>query len=552
MSSDFKKELDSEQDIPVEEKNDVMDETNDLLLSFLNPEIRTVDDLKEQRQRKKRITLISLIATFAVLAAAIVLLLFVFPQKEEEQPTTETDTSVTLFDKADETVACVISSAVFETESQKVEVVYKDDKLVASGYEELAVNTVNMNALEDLLTKMVAVDDIGEVSDLKEYGLDTPQLTVTVTYHDKSKKVFEIGDMAPDQSGCYMREKGSMHLYILGIDNVSILTQNALDYVSTTVFSKPTIPSDEQDQSDVVLSKMTLGGTLRKNKNFAFRLVTSDDSETYAYYNYIITEPYSKGANSAYDTDLKAFTSLQASSIVKAYPTDADLKEYGLDDPWSVLNFTLAKRTTISQQDENGNTISDTTHSDLIDHTIRISEAPNECYYVMIDTVPVIYLVEATQLGFADMEYDDFADTLLFLEDITNISKFKVTIDDQVTEFQLTHHADVDDNEKNMTVTADGKTYDTMDFRYLMNNFMDITRYTSLTQDVSGKPLKMEMSYYRTGADTPTLTVKFYENTGNLCAVILSNGEKYQVKTSDVEFVIEQCQNYLNGKTVLR
>ncbi len=576
MSSDFEKNINDQNETLVTEENDVAQQASHLIMtdelpadeeeqetlddqvaddplfSFLNPTFRTVEDIEGSKQKKKRTLTISLIAAFAVLAIAIVLLLFIFPKKENEDPTPETDTTVTLFDKTDETVACVISSATFETETQKVEVINKEGKLFAKGYEDLAVHTVNMDALEDLLTKLVATDDIGEVSSLKEYGLDTPQLTVSVTYHDNSNKVFEVGDMAPDQSGCYMREKNSMHLYILDIDSVSILMQDALKYISTTVFSKPEIPSDEQAQSDVVLRKMALGGTLRKDNPFAFRLVTSEDSNTYIYYNYIITEPAIKGSNAKYDTDLKSFTSLEASSIVKAYPTDADLKEYGLDEPWSTLTFTLAKRTTTSENDKDGNTVSKTTHEDLIDHTIRISEAPNENYYVMIDNVPIIYLVNSEQIAFADMGYDDFADKLLFLEDITTISKFKITIDGKVTEFQLTHYPNIDDNEKNMTVIADGKTLDTMDFRYLMNNFMNIKRYTSLSQEVSGVPTKMEFSIYRTSETTPALTGKFYETTGNLCAAILSNGEKYQVKTSDVEFVIEQCNNYLNGKTVLR
>ncbi len=576
MSSDFEKnindqneslvteEKDATQQVPQlimtdalpddEEEQEMLNgqEANDPLLAFLNPTFRTVEDIEGSKQKKKRTLIISLVAAFAVLAIAIVLLLFVFPKKEKEDTTLETDTTVTLFDKTDETVACEISSATFESETQKVEVINKEGQLFAKGYEELAVHTVNMNALEDLLTKLIAADDIGEVSDLKEYGLDTPQLTVSVTYHDNSKKVFEIGDMAPDQSGCYMREKDSMHLYILDIDSVSILMQDALKYVSTTVFSKPEIAANEKEESDIVLRRMSLGGTLRKDNPFAFRLVTSEDSNTYIYYNYIITEPAIKGSNAKYDTDLKAFTSLTASSVVKAYPTDADLKEYGLDEPWSTLTFTLAKRTTTSETDENGNTVSKTTHKDLIDHTIRISEAPNENYYVMIDDVPIVYLVNSTQMAFADMGYDDFADKLLFLEDITTISKFQITIDGKVTEFQLTHYPNIDDNEKNMTVIADGKTLDTMDFRYLMNDFMNIKRYTSLSQEVSNTPTKLEFSIYRTGETAPVLTGKFYETTGNLCAAILSSGEKYQVKTSDVEFVIEQCNNYLNGKTVLR
>lgn len=542
-----------------DEEEQTDDTTDDLaednpLFSFLKPSLRTKEEIDGDTKKKKRIILISLIAAFAVLATVLVLLLFVFPKEDEDDYEPYTDTSVTLFDKTDSSVKCTIKSVLVQTEKSSVEIYNKDDVLVVKGYEDLTMHALNMGDLETLLTKMVAADDIGEVSNLKEYGLNKPQLTATVVYHDNSEKVFEIGDATPDQKGCYMHEQGSKHVYILDMDSIAVLSQNALDYISTTVFSKPDIEEDDDKngESDVVLRKMTLSGSMRKDKNFTFRLVTSEDSDSYIYYNYIITEPYLKGANSSYDTELGAFTSLSATGVVKTHPTAADLKEYGLDNPYSLLTFTLAKRTTTSTENSSGDTVSETTHEDLVEHTLRLSKADNDNYYCTIDEKPIVYLVAATDITFAEMEYDDFADTLLFLEDITKMGKFELTMDGKVTTFQLTHIPSIDDNEKNMTVKVDGKTYDTMDFRYLINNFMDISRYTSLKKDVSDLPVKMEFSIYHTGENTPALTVKFHETSGNLCAAVLSNGEKYQVKTSDVEFVIQQCENYLNGKTVLR
>ena len=172
-------------------------------------------------------------------------------------------------------------------------------------------------------------------------------------------------------------------------------------------------------------------------------------------------------------------------------------------------------------------------------------------YYVRIDDNPIVYLVAADNLPFAEMQYDDFADTLLFLEDITDMGSFRVTLPEKETVFQLAHDDSSMDSSKNLTVTADGKTYDTMNFRYLIQNFMNITRYGSLTKDVNTLEQKMEIAITRRDKTEPVLTVKFYEISSSQYAVVLSNGEKYQVKASDVKNAITQYENYLAGKTVL-
>ena len=537
-------------------EKEALAEPVDPYASFENPEVRTKEDVEGTQKKKKRIVICAIIGAIVLLAVAIVLLVFVFPSEAPiEEPVKEIDTSVELLDKTpadSKETDSVISSVTMESTDGKVEFLNKDGKLLLKGYENVTMHAVNLGDLETLLTKLVAIDDIGKVEKLADYGFDKPQVTVKVTYTDKTSYTWEIGDMAPDQTGCYFREADSKHVYILDINDVAILLQDNMDYISTSVFTEPAIKESAEGTSEVVLRKMTLSGAVRNNEKLSFRLVTSDDSDAYIYYSYVITEPYLKGANSAYDTQLEAFTNLGASAVVKVNPTAADKKKYGFDEPYSVLEFTLAKRTTLSAEGADGNTVSTTTHEDLESHTLYLTKADSDYYYAMIDDKPIIYLVAVSDIGFAAMQYDDFADTLLFLEDITQIGVFEVTTEKGTTKFELTHNSSITDTEKNMTVKVGDKTYDTMDFRYLVNNFMAINRYEALKTDVTGLPLKMEFSIYHLKETAPALTVKFYEISPSKYAAILSHGEEYVVKAEDVNFVIAQCENYLNGKTVLR
>ncbi len=523
----------------------------DPFAAFENPEFRTKEDVEGSKKRKKTILLSSLIGAFAVLATVIVLLVFVFPKEQEETPTPSVNTTITLFDKSTSEVACPVKQATIKMKDSTVEFVNVDDKLFVKGYEKFDMHALNMGDLVEALTVCTLSKDLGDVEDFAQYGLDTPQVVVSVTYHDGSTKAFEIGDMTPDQNGCYFREKDSKRLYIQPFTTAAVYMQKPLDYVSTTVLAEPKAEAAAQGETEVVLRKMSLSGDVRKDKPFAFRLVTSEDDDTYIYYSYIITEPFTKGANSSYDTALGAFTKIEADAVVNVAPTAADLKTYGLDTPYSIATFTLSARTTVSMETADGNTISNTTYKDLEDHTVRIGNKNDTYYYVQIDNNPVVYLVAADNLPIAEMQYDDFADTLLFLAGIDTMGSFRVTLPEKETVFDLTHDDSSMDTSKNLTVKVGDKTYDTMDFRYLVQNFMGISRYGSLTKDVNTLEQKLEIAVTRREETEPDLTIKFYEISGSQYAVVLSNGEQYQVKASEVKNAITQYENYLAGKKVL-
>ncbi len=523
----------------------------DPFAAFENPEFRTKEDLEGSKKRKKTILLISLISAFVVLATLIVLLVFVFPKAEEEPVDPTVNTTVTLFDKSTSEVDCAITSATIKFGETTVEFVNIDDALFVKGYEKFEMHPLNMGDLVDALTVCTLSKDLGDMTEMSQFGFDKPQATVTVTFRDGTTKAFEVGDMTPDQSGCYFREKDGVRVYIQPLETTAILLQPPLDYVSTTVMAEPEFKAPAEGETEVVLRKVALSGSVRKDAPFSFRLVTSDDSDTYIYYSYIITEPFVKGANSSFDTALNAFSSIEAKSVVNVAPTAADLAAYGFTNPYSVAEFTLSARTSVTMEATDGNTVSNVTYNDLEKHTVTIGSKNDTYYYVRIDDNPIIYLVAADQLPFAEMKYSDFADKLLFLEDIAEMGQFRVTLPGKETVFNLAHDDTSMDTSKNLTVTANGKTYDTMGFRYLIQNFMNISRYGDLRTDVSGLEKKLEIAITRREKTTPVLTATFYEVSSSQYAVILSNGEKYQVKASDAKNAITQYENYLAGKTVL-
>ncbi len=530
-------------------------EREDPFAAFEKPEFRTQDDVELTKKKKKRILIISLISAFVVLVTAVVLLVFVFPDMTEEPSLELPDTTVVLYDKTNTAIDTSIKSATIKNTDNTVEIVNIEDQLFVKGMESVQMHSINLGDLEDAMTTCTLMDDLGEVEDLSQYGFDKPKSVVTITFYDDTVKSFEIGDMTPDQNGAYFREKDSKHLYIMETEVVAIFLQKPLDYVSTTVLAEPKIPSGTATSTDatteVVLRRMSLSGSIRKDKEFSFRLVTSEDSEAYIYYTYIITEPLTKGANSAYNTALNGMTSINAEAVVSLNPTAEELKTYGFDNPLSVSTFTLASRTTTNTVDKDGNTVANTVYKDLESHTVTIGKATQDYYYTVIDDNPIIYLVQADELPFATLQYDDMVDTLLFLEDITNMQSVNIGRGDKTTTFKLEHDDNSMDTSKNLKVTIDGKEYDSMDFRYLLQVFMEVKRYKDLTTDVSGLPVKAQFSITRRGETQPVVSAKFYQVSSSTYAVVFEHGERYLVRSSQLENALQQYDNYLAGKEVM-
>lgn len=531
--------------------SDAADEENPFS-AFDEPLTRRKEEVELSPKKKKQILLFSLLGAFVLLAALIVLLVFVFPaQKDEPDDSPETsDTTITILDKSKNN-NLVISSAVLNLSGNTtVEFVNQKDSLFVKGYEDLPVHEINMTDLTAALTVFAASQDIGEIDDAAAFGFDQPTVTGSVTYTDKSSYAFEIGAFTPDQTGYYFREQGTTHVYVVPTAVAATIMQRPMDYISTTVFTEPEA-DNSNETSEVVLRDMSLGGTVRQGNDFSFRMVTSEDSDIYLYYSYIITKPYTTGTNSSYSTELAAFTQLSANSVAAVRPTAAELRELGLDDPYSTADFTLAVRTTTATTDASGETVSITKYSNLTTHSLRLARVSSDYYYLMIDDVPIVYMVASTSLPFASLQFDDLASSTLFLEDITKIGSMTVSTPDQSTVFHLAHDENDTSSKTNLTVTADGKTYDTMDFRHLMQVFMDINRFSSLNKDIEGKPLKFSLSYTRVGETQPVFIANFYEMSGNLYAAIINGNERYQVRASVVENAIQQYRNYLNGDTVL-
>lgn len=496
-------------------------------------------------------TLIISLAAVLVLVGALLVLLFVIPKKSSTSSSSadSSDTTVTVYDKSSLTITKI---SVKNKNEQFTVSPNSDGQLVVEAYMDLPINTTEIKTLTaDVQTLSASKKIVDSDDDPSLYGLDAPQAVIDVTFSDGSAVTINMGNLSPLKEGYYCQVKGDNAVYLLGKSYGDEFVQSSTKYIGTSVITAPSVSSTSTSDKAVVRS-MNLYGTVRGSKPFAFRAHEEADKSDLANFDYVITSPYVIGLNSDTMSTIVSTTTLSAAGIAKVHPTAADLKTYGLDNPYSVCEMTLAVQTTSSDSSSSDSSSSSSTkvtsYYNDVKHIVKLGGKDSSGnYYALIDNYNVVYTVASSAVPWAETKYSDAGFKMLFSTNIANVSSITVNNAGQETTFSLTQNPNETDKDKKLTVTVGGTTYPTADFRTLYQVFMGINRYGDTDKKPSGDPV---VTYTMNMSDSSTFVARIYKLDASLDLCTLNDGETYTVKASDVDKMQTQLNNYLNGQTV--
>ena len=433
--------------------------------------------------------------------------------------------------------------------------------LVVEKYQELPVNTSKASTLKSDLATITATRKIETANDAADFGFDRPQAKVSVTYHDDSTYAFEIGDRAPLDAGYYFREEGSSDIYLVSISFGEAMLQEGKDYVSLSMYTKPSL-NEDADSDTVCVQEMGLSGQVRQDHPFKLRQQTNEDPD-YVMSSYVMLEPFVMRQidDNQITTLTTNMTSLTAKSIVSVYPTEEEKAQYGFNDPYSVADLRIAVRqaeTTSDSSDTSDSSQSEeetpTVYYNIRNHVVTLgSKDADGNYYAMItsdgEEMPVIYLVSASAVPWAETQYGDILGTLLFLRNITNINDIVVSWGDTSYTFNLEHFPDAEESADKLKVTVDGVVYDTENFRQLYQIMMSVKRNGEVEDEPSGTPDMTIEIHPNDGSGE--IVANFYKYNANNYICELNDGDRYLVTAASVSNTMKQVENYLAGKTIV-
>ncbi|HIS70082.1 MAG TPA: DUF4340 domain-containing protein [Candidatus Gallacutalibacter stercoravium] len=489
--------------------------------------------------KKLRGIIIGCVAVVVLVAALIVL--SNLPADSSETASEDAAASTAAIYLNDKQAANVRKVEVTNETGSYVVNVTEESEYTIDGLDNAPLSDTSMQSfLSDIgsINAKALIDEEG--TDLNQYGLGQPRATVTVTYSDGSSNEVRIGNDAPASEGVYCMVDDDPKVYLFLTSKVDDLLLGALDMVDKTITNtgvvepeeSTTSSGDDENANLTTLVKLTLGGTSREEP-----IVVEPSTHPNSYSLYDITSPNHRVTNSdATGPLLTNLFGLTAEEVITVNPTQEELEQYGLADPYSTAEAIYPSET-IS----------------------LICSAPQDGYvYVMNRDKNVIYRMadeiidtssetRFSSLSWINAQYSDLLSHLVTTPYIGDLKSLTVSTADQSYTFDLSTVKDENDTDVT-TAKYQGEELDIDIFKDFYQVVIAASNEGMLDEEVEGEPVLTYRFEYTEGRDEDV--VEFY-STSNLRALIKLNGDGgtycYQ---SYVDKAIADIQRLLNGEEI--
>lgn len=240
---------------------------------------------------------------------------------------------------------------------------------------------------------LVASKNIGDVSDLSEYGLDSPSAEVKVNFKDGTSYEYLLGSEAAGTGGYYMSGKGSDNVYVVSVDTG--MFNGVKDFVKRELY---TLTNPASGQETPAISAVTLESTLYAD---TVRIEPAADGIVYVSSG----DQTIRVDDTIYSTLATTISTVTADGVAAIHPTAEDKKKYGLDVPVMTLRFTAGQQA----------------------HTLKAGYEEDGKRYLMADDIDAIFTVnDDTASVWARASLYSLRSKFVMIPSILQVSKIEV------------------------------------------------------------------------------------------------------------------------------
>jgi|GEM_PF-463114 len=497
---------------------------------------------------KQAKTLTAVAVVFVALVAALIFLLNGGLPAEESSSSSSSGTALFAHEAADITKVTVSGGSSMSYTGDGAGGVTADDM------GDLPVNSGYLTYVAKYAASLTGQEQVSDGGDLDQFGLGANAVKVDVAYKDGSGESFLVGNEVPgsEPGARYVLYNGSV--WTAYSTHVKYFMYGRTDLVDKTI----TPDSKDTDGSTTLydVSSVTMTGAGREAP-FVLSYKDSNSVSGYTFTNYAITSPEvwsftydDKGTKLLYS----AF-GISAEEVAACDPTDDDLAQYGLAEPYASV---AVKSTLVSDKSE-------------YDFTILTSEPADGYAYMMREGVPVVYKVAVTDgMSWINAVYTDYINGLLLTPNIKTISKISIdTPDGNITyslkfgykeESSSSSASSSEEPEEELLAVTETSTYpgaareanieDIENFRNLYQTLISSSQ-ESWAEDVPAADALVSVVrityYYRDGGSD---YVEFYEGPVRQCYIGLNGNVRFLTRSSMAEKIIADSVSVTNGTAV--
>ena len=229
-----------------------------------------------------------------------------------------------------------------------------------------------VNTTLEALSTISAIQVIEyETDDLSAYGLDDPQMTLTLEQSQPQAQTtrFLIGD--------YNSFNGYYYMTVEGVEDIFIIDSKLVDLCG----------SEEKD----MIQKDSLPETFSADKITGFTVCYGQDELAIAQ------------EDDLFETLTDAAGRLSLTDYEKYYLSEEDYAEYGFDQPIEVL---IAYADTVTNEDDA--TTTSITSAVNYEYTLRFGSTVGESIYFQVEDSDILYRIAAEDLMDLEMLIDKF------------------------------------------------------------------------------------------------------------------------------------------------
>lgn len=421
--------------------------------------------MAKNKKRKNTLTLIAMLGLLVVMIGAYGLLLQ--HNKDVENTSDEEEEAQIPLNEIEESE---IKELQVLNETTEFTLINKDE--MWSLKEEEAF-PVDQNTASNLASRMASLQATKEVienaNDLAEYGLDSPEITVTIKKSDDSTMTLSIGDQLTTGNDYYATINNETTVYV-----VEALVRNTFITEKNDLMQIEDLPS--------IKTELITGVKVTSNQFSNFTLMydenNKDDYSGSSLYPWYITGHYKENANA----DLTAVNQLLTNYTSLSFKEGVDYKkenldQYGLKTPENAL--------TIWYREEEGGEVKDLTlylgnQNDQGEYYVRL-EGFDSTYTIASSTVSALFDVDVYSITAKSTN-------LISIDSITNFTVNTGSISHMYT---VEQEVSTDSEGKETTTdifAVDGVVYeDDTNFRSFYQNLIGLTIEGILPEDATIK-----------------------------------------------------------------
>lgn len=437
--------------------------------------------------KKQTKYIIITLAILVLLGGVLALLLKTSPSQEEgDTSSAESGEKLTLISKEENDIESI---SVKNTEDEFTIVPVDADSEIRDytikGYEKYELTTAEINLASSFFATLPYTKELGKVDDPSSYGLDG-SVCVTAKYKDGTETDIQIGMVPGESSGRYILYDGKVYIS----DISEIFVKSAMSRIQPASWQIQPY-ADEQGTQYSILNNISLSGT---NFERDIKMEYNDDDIEYD----LIKPVPAKGSNKKADEVAKALLSFSTSDVVKVEPTEEDIKDMGLADPYCQLDFTVNE----------------------ISHSITLGNRVDNSRYCMVNgDKNLVYTVSMeTVAPWAESEESQYRDDYILLKMIFDVSKLDITVGDTscVIDFERTVNEEKSTEEKesyDYTAKVNGKDIEYESIKEFYADLISVQTLSIKEMESDSEPVATVVYSHYDGSEDQTL--EFYKSKDN-------------------------------------